>query len=47
LLRGRSGDQVHRGEPLFEIHAETPGELAYAQDYATAQPTLFRIEEPT
>jgi thymidine phosphorylase len=30
----RLGDRVKRGQPLFTIHAETPGELAYALDYA-------------
>lgn len=47
LLLARVGDLVRRDEPLFEIHAETPGELAYAQDYAARQTALFRIEEPT
>lgn len=27
------GREVARGEPLFTVHAETPGELAYALDY--------------
>lgn len=44
-LHARPGDRVNRGDPLFEIHAETPGELDYARDYATAQPDLFTWEE--
>ncbi len=27
------GHEVARGEPLFTVHAQTPGELAYALDY--------------
>lgn len=30
----RLGDRVTRGAPLYTIHAATPGELAYALDYA-------------
>jgi thymidine phosphorylase len=29
----RPGDRLEAGAPLYEIHAETPGELAWAQDY--------------
>lgn len=47
LLRAQRGDTVHRGAPLFEIHAETPGELAYAHHYAASHPAMFRIEEPS
>ncbi|AHD03659.1 thymidine phosphorylase family protein [Leisingera methylohalidivorans] len=45
LLLARPGDRVQRGGPLFEIHSETPGELAYAQDYAARQPGPFSITE--
>ena len=31
------GVMVERGEPLFTIHAEAPGELAYAMAYLKAQ----------
>ena len=47
FLMTRPGNQVHRGEPLFEIHAETPGELSYAQDYAARQPGPFSISDPS
>ncbi|TWI46553.1 thymidine phosphorylase [Pseudoduganella flava] len=34
LLRAPLGSAVERGEPVLLVHAETPGELAYALDYA-------------
>ncbi|UWQ57798.1 thymidine phosphorylase family protein [Leisingera caerulea] len=46
LLMARPGTLVQRGQPLFEIWAETPGELAYARDFASAQKEIFRIEVP-
>lgn len=42
--RLRIGDTVRAGEPLFHVHAHTPGELEYALDYATAHPDIFGIE---
>ena len=33
----RLGDRVEAGQPLYTLHAETRGELAYAQEYADAQ----------
>lgn len=33
-LRVRLGDEVARGQPLLELHAQTAAELAYALDYA-------------
>lgn len=47
LLRAAIGDVVSASDPLFEIHAETPGELAYAKDYASSQPSAFTISEGT
>lgn len=44
LLHARVGDRVDRGSPLFEIHAETPGELDWAQEYARSGPSPFAIE---
>jgi thymidine phosphorylase len=40
------GAQVERGHPVLTIHAETPGELAYALGYVQAQADVIRIEEP-
>jgi len=39
------GDHIEFGKPLFEIHAETLGELEYARSYAEAQLGLCTIEE--
>lgn len=38
LLCKRPGDHVRAGEPLYEIHAETSGELDWARDYARSGP---------
>jgi thymidine phosphorylase len=32
----RLGDAVGKGQPLFTLHAESPGELAYALQYGAA-----------
>lgn len=45
LLYASVGDVVSAGDPLFEIHAETPGELDYARDYASSQSQAFTILE--
>lgn len=44
----REGDRVERGAPLFVVHAETRGELAYALEYAFAHPDILSIgpDEP-
>ena len=34
------------GQPLCTVHAESPGELAYAFDYAAANPDIIAIREP-
>jgi thymidine phosphorylase len=39
------GTMVERGQPLFVVHANAPGELAYAFDYVRSQPDIMRIEE--
>jgi thymidine phosphorylase len=39
------GTKVSRGQPLFTIHAETPGELAYSLAYATAHGDIVQIGE--
>ncbi len=39
----RLGDEIERGQPLLHIHAETPGELAYALDYATGTDDMIGI----
>jgi thymidine phosphorylase len=40
------GDTVTSGQPLCTVHAEAPGELAYALDYAAANPDVIAIREP-
>ena len=37
------GTRVERGQPLFTLHAETPGELAYALAYLYGQPPVVAI----
>lgn len=41
----REGDRVERGTPLLVVHAESPGEMAYALDYANAHPDIMSIRE--
>lgn len=43
-LHVRLGDIVSRGMPLCTLQAESPGELAYALDYARANLDMFGIE---
>ena len=40
----RVGDAVVRGAPLFSVHAESRGELAYALSYARAHPDILGIQ---
>ena len=39
------GAVVERGQPLFTLHAATPGELAYALEYATTQAEAVHVME--
>lgn len=41
--RLRIGDCIRAGEPLFQVHAHTPGELEYALAYAANHPDIFVI----
>ncbi|KZY39416.1 thymidine phosphorylase [Oleiphilus sp. HI0043] len=47
LFKTHLGDIVDIGTPLFELHAETKGELEYAIDFLSAHPDAIRIEEET
>lgn len=38
------GSVVEAGQPLFTLHAQAPGELAYALDYVAAQPGIVRVQ---
>lgn len=42
-LHARVGDRVARQQPLITVHAETPGELAYALDYAARNGDVFAV----
>lgn len=41
----RLGEVVQRGQPLFTLHAQAPGELAYAQQYVASRPPIFQISK--
>lgn len=43
-LHVRTGDEVQRGQPLFTVHAEARGELAYALDYLAQQDGIMKLE---
>ena len=45
VLQARLGTTVRAGQPLYTIHAESPGELAYARAYAEQHPTLIALNE--
>lgn len=40
------GDDVDRNQPLYTVHAEAPGELAYALAYSTANEDIYRVTAP-
>jgi len=39
------GDAVDAGQPLCTVHADSPGELAYAYDYAAVNHDIIKIDE--
>jgi thymidine phosphorylase len=41
------GDFVEAGAPLFTLHAETPGELAYSKQYLTSHPFIVLSDKET
>jgi thymidine phosphorylase len=43
-LHVRVDQHVERGEPLYTVHAESPGELAYALDFAARKADVLTIE---
>lgn len=43
LMCVRIGDSIAKGEPLFELHAETPGELDYAKTYLASHANIVAI----
>lgn len=46
-LHVQLGDNVQRGMPLFTLHAEAPGELAYAKHYLATHPVITLADEVT
>lgn len=42
-LQVKVGGTIQQGEPLCTVHAEAPGELAYAFDYALSSGDIFVI----
>lgn len=44
-LHVRSGEFVERGQPMFTLHAGSPGTLAYAVDYALTQGDTIQVVE--
>jgi len=44
VIQVRLGDAVSAGQPLFTLHAQAPGELAYALAYVGAQPPIVSVD---
>jgi thymidine phosphorylase len=44
MLHARLGDDVAQGQPLMTVHAEAEGELAYALEFAAANPDIVQLE---
>ena len=44
VIQVRLGDAVVRDQPLFTLHAQSPGELAYALGYVRAQSAIIAID---
>ena len=44
-VHARLGDAIEIGRPLYTIHAETSGELAYAHEFAKTNDHIFEIVE--
>ncbi len=42
-LHVRLGDRVHRGEALYTLHTDSPGELAYVLDYIDSNPGIVAV----
>ena len=44
-LHVRLGDRITAGQPLYTLHAESPGELTYALEYLHSSPPAITIGE--
>lgn len=45
VVHARLGEQVERGQALFTLHAQAPGELAYALDFIQSRPPIFQLDQ--
>jgi thymidine phosphorylase len=43
--RRKVGDYIGIGEALYEVHADSAGEMEYALAYASAHPDIFSLEQ--
>lgn len=43
-LHVRLGQNVLKGQPLFTLHAQSPGELEYALDYVISQADIVKLQ---
>jgi len=46
VIHVRLGDDVAKGQPLFTLHAQSSGELAYALAYVNSQVPIVEIDRP-
>ncbi len=44
-LQVKQGQEVDKGQSLFTVHAEAPGELDYAMDYIASQEDIVTIRQ--
>lgn len=43
-LHAHLGDRLERGQPMFTVHAQTRGELAYAMEYVQRHPGILTLD---
>lgn len=43
-LHGAAGQRIESGQPLYTVHAESRGELAYALDYVRVHEEVMQVE---
>ncbi|NMW25514.1 thymidine phosphorylase, partial [Rhodanobacter denitrificans] len=43
-LDAHLGETVAAGQALFTLHAQSPGELAYAMEYVSRHPCIVCVE---
>lgn len=44
-IDAKLGENLDKGQPLFTVHAESPGELEYALEYVRRHPDIFITSE--